>query len=72
MTHTSLDRTGDAPAAPTLRQDAHSRDIIDLGIAVQQRSSTVSAVEYLRSQGIGATLIERVLGEPDRRRAREV
>lgn len=51
------------------RQDAHRRDIVDTGIALQQSSGTVSAVEFLRSQDIAAQVIERVLGEPDRRRS---
>jgi len=51
------------------RQDAHRRDIVDTGIALQQRSGTVSAVEFLRSQDIAAPVIQRVLGEPERRRS---
>jgi len=51
------------------RQDAHRRDIVDTGIALQERSGTVSAVEFLRSQDIAAPVIQRVLGEPERRRA---
>lgn len=51
------------------RQDAHRRDIVDTGIALQQKSGTVSAVEFLRSQDIAAPVIQRVLGEPDKRRA---
>ena len=51
------------------RQDAHRRDIVDTGIALQQSSGTVSAVEFLRSQDIAAPVIARVLGEPERRRA---
>jgi len=51
------------------RQDAHRREIVDLGINLQQRSGTVSAVEFLRSQNIASAVIERVLGEPKRRRA---
>jgi len=51
------------------RRDAHQRDVVDLGIALQQRSNTMSAVEYLRSQNIGNDVIERVLTEPGRRRS---
>lgn len=51
------------------RQDIHRREIVDLGINLQQRSGTVSAVEFLRSQDIASSVIERVLGEPERRRA---
>jgi hypothetical protein len=54
--------------APIERQDARSRAIVDVGIAMQKYASTVSAVEFLRSQDIGAKVIERVLGEPARRR----
>ena len=51
------------------RRDAHQRDVVDLGIALQQRSNTMSAVEYLRSQNVGNDVIERVLTEPGRRRS---
>jgi hypothetical protein len=51
------------------RRDARQRDIVDLGIALQQRSNTMSAVEYLRSQDVGHDVIERVLTEPGRRRS---
>jgi uncharacterized protein involved in exopolysaccharide biosynthesis len=51
------------------RQDALRREIVDRGIAMQGDSGTVSAVEFLRSQDIAAAVIERVLGEPERRRA---
>jgi hypothetical protein len=51
------------------RQDLQGRDIVDLGIALQEREGTISAVEFLRSQDIAAAIIQRVLGEPERRRA---
>ena len=51
------------------RQDLQGRDIVDLGIALQERDGTISAVEFLRSQDIAAAIIQRVLGEPERRRA---
>jgi hypothetical protein len=51
------------------RQDLQGRDIVDLGIALQERDGTISAVEFLRSQNIAAAIIQRVLGEPERRRA---
>jgi hypothetical protein len=51
------------------RQDAHLSEIVDRGIALQGHSGTVSAVEFLRSQDIASVVIERVLGEPERRRA---
>lgn len=53
---------------PTQRQDAHRHDIVELGIALQQRTGTMPAVEFLRSQDIAPLVIERVLGEPARRR----
>ncbi len=52
----------------TQRQDAQRSGIVDLGIAVQTRDGTISAVEFLRSRGIDPAVIERVLGEPERRR----
>jgi hypothetical protein len=51
------------------RRDTRQRDIVDLGIALQQRSNTMSAVEYMRSQDVGHDVIERVLTEPGRRRS---
>ena len=54
---------------PYQRRDTHQKDIVDLGIALQQRSNTMSAVEYLRSQNVGNDVIERVLTEPGRRRS---
>ena len=68
MDSTSSELAGDALAVPIERQDARSRKIVDVGIAMQKYASTVSAVEFLRSQDIGARVIERVLGEPERRR----
>lgn len=54
---------------PYQRRDARQTDIVDLGIALQQRSNTMSAVEYLRSQDVDHAVIERVLTEPGRRRS---
>jgi hypothetical protein len=51
------------------RRDTNQRDIVDLGIALQQRSNTMTAVEYMRSQEVGHDVIERVLTEPGRRRS---
>jgi hypothetical protein len=59
---------GNAPVVPIQRRDARSRDIVDVGIAMQRYASTVSAFEFMRSQDIGAKVIERVLSEPARRR----
>ena len=46
---------------PYQRRDTQQKDIVDLGIALQQRSNTMSAVEYMRSQNVGNDVIERVL-----------
>ncbi len=50
------------------RCDLLRRDIVDRAIAVQQRSNTICAVEYLKSQNISSHVIERVLLEPQQRR----
>ncbi|ALK97825.1 hypothetical protein AB595_16380 [Massilia sp. WF1] len=68
MDRLSPGRAGDALAVPTQRQDQRRRVIVDTGIAMQRDAGTVSAVEFLRSQDIAAAVIQRVLGEPDRRR----
>jgi hypothetical protein len=54
---------------PYQRRDDAQRDVVDLGVALQQRSNTMSAVEYLRSQQVSNDVIERVLTEPGRRRS---
>jgi hypothetical protein len=59
----------DDATVPYQRRDDDLRDIVDLGIALQQRSNTMSAVEYLRSQEVSNEVIERVLTEPGRRRS---
>jgi hypothetical protein len=69
MNQDILDMDGDDSRVSYLRRDTHQRDIVDLGIALQQRSNTMSAVEYLRSQDVGHAVIERVLTEPGRRRS---
>lgn len=51
------------------RSDARKRVIVDAGIAVQDSTNTMSAVEYLRTRDIHARVIERVLLEPHRRRS---
>ncbi|MFC5478993.1 hypothetical protein [Massilia suwonensis] len=52
------------------RTNLRQRRIVDAGIAVQGSMNTMSAVEYLRRRDIGRDVIERVLLEPHRRRAR--
>ena len=69
MNQDSLDRADGDPTVSYQRRDSRQRDIVDLGIALQQRSNTMSAVEYLRSQDVGHDVIERVLTEPGRRRS---
>lgn len=69
MNHDTLDLADDEPSLSYQRRDTRQRDIVDLGIALQQRSNTMSAVEYLRSQDVGHDVIERVLTEPGRRRS---
>ena len=51
------------------RNDVRQRAIIDHAIAVQIRCNTVAALEYLKSYNVAPGLIERVLLEPERRRA---
>jgi hypothetical protein len=67
MSQPTSGTNGDAVAYQ--RRDDDQRDIVDLGIALQQRSNTMSAVEYLRSQEVSNDVIERVLTEPGRRRS---
>jgi hypothetical protein len=69
MNYDTLDLADGEPQVSYQRRDARQRDIVDLGIALQQRSNTMSAVEYLRSQDVGHDVIERVLTEPGRRRS---
>ena len=51
------------------RRDLRCRAIVDHAIAVQESRNTMSAVEYLKSHDIDADVIERVMLDPDRRRA---
>jgi len=69
MNHDSLELEDGQATISYQRRDAQQQDIVDLGIALQQRSNTMSAVEYLRSQNVGNDVIERVLTEPGRRRS---
>jgi len=69
MPQDTLDHSGNDYIVPYQRRDARQKDIVDLGIALQQRSNTMSALEYLRSQDVGNDVIERVLTEPGRRRS---
>jgi hypothetical protein len=69
MNQDNLDQKDDEHVVDYQRRDTHQRDVVDLGIALQQRSNTMSALEYLRSQDVGHDVIERVLTEPGRRRS---
>lgn len=69
MNQDTFDLADDDSTVSYQRRDERQRDIVDLGIALQQRSNTMSAVEYLRSQDVGHDVIERVLTEPGRRRS---
>ncbi len=50
------------------RQDEQQRVIVDQALRVQQSSNTMAAIEYLKAHDVDATVIERVLLEPHRRR----
>ena len=54
------------------RHDENQRTIVERGIAMQQASNTMSAVEFMKSQDIGPQVIARVLLEPERRRSSDV
>jgi len=69
MNQDTLDSADGEDLLSYQRRDSRQRDIVDLGIALQQRSNTMSAVEYMRSQDVGHDVIERVLTEPGRRRS---
>jgi hypothetical protein len=69
MNQNTLELEDGQVTVPYQRRDSQQKDIVDLGIALQQRSNTMSAVEYLRSQNVGNDVIERVLTEPGRRRS---
>jgi len=69
MNQDTLELEDGQVTVPYQRRDTQQTDIVDLGIALQQRSNTMSAVEYLRSQNVGNDVIERVLTEPGRRRS---
>jgi hypothetical protein len=56
-------------SATELRSNASQRDVVTHGIATLSELGIMPAVEYLKSNGIGSKVIERVLLEPERRRA---
>jgi hypothetical protein len=51
-----------------VRSDKVHSDIVDNGIVLQDRVSTVCALEYLKSHSIDADVIQRVLLFPTQRR----
>jgi len=53
---------------PHVRTDRTGSDIVDTGIALQDRLSTLCALEYLKSHSIDAAVIQRVLLFPAQRR----
>lgn len=69
MENPAVESTGVLAANIDARTDARQRVIVDAGIAVQDSSNTMSAVEYLRTRDIHSDVIERVLLEPHRRRS---
>ena len=69
MTQDTTVSEPDEIVVPYQRRDDVQRDVVDLGIALQQRSNTMTAVEYLRSQQVSNEVMERVLTEPGRRRS---
>jgi hypothetical protein len=68
--HASFDAAALATDSETdhVRLDGHQSAIVDHAIWMQEASSTVSAVEYLKSHNVAPAVIERVLLEPERRR----
>ena len=70
MEQAPIEQTAVLAAVEDARTNLRQRRIVDTGIAVQGSINTMSAVEYLRRRDIRADVIERVLLEPHRRRAR--
>jgi len=58
-----------AASVSELRSNAGQRDVVTRGIATLSELGVVPAVEYLKSNGVRSKVIERVLLEPERRRA---
>lgn len=52
-----------------LRSNVNQRDVVARGIATLGELGIMPAVEYLKSNGVGPKVIERVVLEPGRRRA---
>lgn len=61
---------GVAVAEPSYeRIDAQRRQIVNHGILMQETSTTISALEYLKSHEIAPDVIARVLHDPAQRRS---
>lgn len=58
-----------ATIIPELRQNASQHAVVARGIATLGKSGIMPAVEYLKLHGVRPQVIERVLLEPERRRA---
>lgn len=69
MQNSPIEQAATLAAMDEARTDTDRREIVDAGIAVQDSTNTMSAVEYLRMRDIDADVIERVLLEPERRRS---
>jgi hypothetical protein len=60
MESLTIDRR--APTVDTDTSDAaDARTVVQKGISIQTRLGTIGAVEYLKGQGIGGSVIHRVL-----------
>ena len=51
------------------RQNFKQQAIVERGIAIQQRSGSLPAVEYLKANSVKSEVIARVLIAPEKRRA---
>ena len=53
---------------PHVRTDRVHSDIVDKGVALQDRLGTLCALEFMKSHSIDAAIIQRVLLSPSQRR----
>ncbi|MFT5643460.1 MAG: hypothetical protein ACI83P_001007 [Janthinobacterium sp.] len=67
MTSSPPERGMAEPFEQRINEDQKS--VVNGGISMQSRSSTVCAIEYLKSHNVGADVIERVLLHPQLRRS---
>jgi len=70
MNQTSFNSYDDSARAASgeARLDVRQREIVNDGIRMQQHTSTMSALEYLKSRNVCPLVIARVLVGPRRRR----